>query len=112
MRGSLGIDLRGTRLPAENVASKRLPHPQRLLILLALVGHEARAVVAIGLQGVMRGAPEPEVLSGVRATLGKRLSVSKVEAARLVAAVAVFSDKPQRPSSRDYTSRRTVVCFS
>ena len=79
MLGSLDIDQRGTRLPSEHVASERLPHLQRLLLLLALVGHEARAVVAIGFERVVRRAPEAEVLSGVRATprsLRKRQSKS------------------------------------
>ena len=64
---------------------------------LALVGHEARAVVAVGFQSVVRWAPESQVLSGIRTTFGPWLPVSKLQAAGRVAAVAVLADKTAAP---------------
>ena len=79
------------RALAQQVAYEGLPYFQRRLPTLG--GHEARAVVTVGFQGVMRHASEAKVSRGVRATLGPRMDVSKLEPAGLVAPMAVFADK-------------------
>jgi len=90
-RGWIDVNKRAARLPAQGVPSTRLPYLQRLLG--AFFCHEPRAVVAIGFERVVRGAPQTQIVRRVRAALRPRLDVSKLNAAGFVAAVAVLADK-------------------
>lgn len=62
-------------------------------LLLPLTSHEACAVVAVRFESVVCRAPESNVLRRVGTTFGPGPGVSKLQTARRVAAVAVFSDK-------------------
>src|SRR6188768_2433207 len=77
------------------ISSDGLPHFPGLP--LALTGHETSTVVPVGFPGVVRLAPETQVDSSGRAALAPRMYVSKFDAARLVASVAVFADKAAAP---------------
>src|SRR5690606_3393535 len=94
----------GSRLADTHpVVSEWLSYFQKLerlrsrLPLLPLGGHEACAVVAVGFESVVRGAPEFDVVSSVCTPFGPRLPVSELQATSRVAAVPVFADEATAP---------------
>ena len=103
-RASMAVMAQGTAAYA--VSSDRLTHLPGLP--LALTSHVASTVVPVGFPGVVRMAPKAQIDSGVRAALAPRMTVSKFDAAGLIAAVSVCTDKTAASSSRVHTSRRTA----
>ena len=102
---TIAVMARGTAVCA--VSSDRLPHFQGLP--LALVGHvTSTLMVPVGFQDVVRLAPEAQVDSGVRAVLPPRMSVRKSRPRVSLQRCPSSPTKPQRPSSRVHTSRRTA----